>query len=64
MNNIHTKKEYPLSAITDRILAAAIRVHQELGPGFREVIYQRALALELRAQSLDFSREVWIDVYY
>jgi len=29
-----------------------------------EVIYQRALALELQALDLDFSREVWIDVYY
>ena len=64
IRRMYTKKEYPLSAITDQILAAAIRVHRELGPGFQEVIYQRALALELRAQTLDFSREVWIDVYY
>jgi GxxExxY protein len=35
-----------------------------LGPGFEEVIYQRALALELPAHDLDFSREVWIDVHY
>ena len=64
MSNSHTKEEYPLSAITDRLLAAAIQVHKDLGPGFEEVIYQRALALELQAQELDFSREVWIDVYY
>lgn len=64
MSDIHTKKEFPLSAITDRILAAAITVHKELGPGYQEVIYQRALGLELKAQTLDFSREVWIDVYY
>jgi GxxExxY protein len=39
-------------------------VHHELGPGFEEVIYQRALALKLPAQDLDFGREVWIDVHY
>jgi GxxExxY protein len=35
-----------------------------VGPGFEEKIYQRALALELQAQGLEFSREVWIDVTY
>jgi GxxExxY protein len=55
---------YPLSAETARILAAAQEVHRNLGPGFEEVIYQRALAIELPAHGLDFSREVWIDVLY
>ncbi|MEJ2265894.1 MAG: GxxExxY protein [Anaerolineales bacterium] len=58
------KTEYPLSEITSRIISAAKRVHRQLGPGFEEVLYQRALALEFPAQALDFSREVWIDVYY
>jgi hypothetical protein len=31
-----------------------------LSPGFEEVIYQRALALELPAHNLEFSREVWM----
>jgi GxxExxY protein len=44
--------------------AAAGEVHRELGPGFEEVIYQRALARELPAHSLEFSREVWIDIHY
>jgi GxxExxY protein len=35
-----------------------------LGPGFRELIYQRALARELSAHGLEFEREVWIDVQY
>ena len=64
MDNSHTKDEYPLSVVTDRILAAAIQVHRDLGPGFEEVIYQRSLALELQAQGLEFSREVWIDIHY
>jgi GxxExxY protein len=64
MTETYVKPEYALSEITSRIIAAATEVHRNLGPGFEEVIYQRALALELQAQGLGFSREVWIDVKY
>jgi hypothetical protein len=64
MQEQHVKQEYPLSEVTGRIIAAAMEVHRQLGPGFEEVIYQRALALELPAHSLECSREVWIDVHY
>ena len=60
----YVKDEYPLSDVTARIIAAATEVHRTLGPGFEEVIYQRALALELPAHNLEFGREVWMDVYY
>ena len=64
MQQKYVKPEYPLSDVTARIIAAAKEVHRVLGPGFVEVIYQRALAYELPAHELEFSREVWIDVYY
>jgi GxxExxY protein len=64
MSEPYVKDEYPLSHVTARIIAAAKEVYGTLGPGFRELIYQRALALELPAHGLEFSREVWIDVYY
>lgn len=60
----YVKSEYPLSDVTARIIAAATAVHRTLGPGFEEVIYQRALAVELPAHDLEFSREVWMNVYY
>jgi len=60
----YVKKEYPLSDVTARIIAAATEVHRTLGPGFEEVIYQRALARELPTHNLEFSREVWMDVHY
>jgi GxxExxY protein len=60
----YVKPEYPLSDITSQIIAAATQVHKELGPGFEEVIYQRALALELSDQYLDFAREEWMDIHY
>ncbi len=39
----HTNPAYPLSALTGKIIAATQEVHRTLGPGFRELIYQRAL---------------------
>ena len=60
----YVKEAYPLSDVTARIIATAKEVHRTLGPGFEEVFYQRAMALELPRQSLEFSREVWIDVHY
>jgi GxxExxY protein len=60
----YIKPEYPLSDITDRIIAAAIEVHRNLGPGFEEVFYQRALELELPDHNLVGQREVEIEVNY
>ena len=54
---LYVKPEYPQSKITGRIIAAAQQVHRTLGSGFEEVIYQRALALELPGQGLDFVLE-------
>ncbi len=41
------KEQYKYSELTSKIIAAAMAVHKELGNGFQEVIYQRALAIEL-----------------
>lgn len=57
-------KGYDFDDVTGDVIGAAIEVHRTLGPGFMEVTYQRALALELEARGLDFSREVKIPVYY
>ena len=60
----YVDSRYPLSALTGQIIGAAQEVHRTLGSGFMEVIYQRALAKELPAHGLEYSREVWIDVLY
>ena len=39
-------------------------VHTTLGNGFQEVIYQRAMAVEMREAGLSFERECEIPVYY
>ena len=60
----YVREEYLLSKVTAQIIKAAREVHKAIGPGFQEVIYQRALAIEFPAHGLEFSREVWIDVHY
>ena len=55
---------YPLSQLTGRIIAAAQEVHRTLGPGFQEVLYQRALAREMPAHQVECNREVWIPIHY
>ena len=51
-------------ALTDRIIAAAIRVHKELGPGFLEAMYEEALAIELVAAAVTFERQKLLPVFY
>ena len=41
-----------------------MKVHSTLGNGFQEVIYQRALAIEMDKQGLSFKREMEMDIYY
>ena len=43
LNDQYVDSRYPLSELTAKALAAAHEVHRVLGPGFEEVIYQRAL---------------------
>ena len=50
--------------ITEKIIGAAFEVHKFLGNGFQEVIYQRALAIEMRKAGLEFAREIEQDIYY
>lgn len=50
--------------LTERIIAAAIRVHKELGPGFLEAMYEEALAIELAAAGLMFERQKLLPVFY
>jgi GxxExxY protein len=50
--------------ITHKIIGCAMEVHNILGSGFQEVIYQRALAIELYNQGLSFEREKEMPVMY
>ena len=46
------------------VITAALAVHRELGPGYLESFYRKAMCLELRARGIAFETEVGIDVRY
>ena len=58
------KQEYKYSDITKKIIGCAMKVHSSLGHGFQEVIYQRALAIEMNKNGLSFEREMEMGIYY
>ena len=57
-------KNYKYSELTGRIIGCAMRVHSALGNGFQEVIYQRAMVIEMGDEGIEFSREHEMPVYY
>jgi len=52
------------SEITESIIAAAITVHRELGPGFLESVYEQALAVEFAVRGIAFVRQHVIPLFY
>lgn len=57
-------KEEIKDDLTYKIIGCAMKVHSYLGNGFQEVIYQRALAIEMTNQGVDFAREVEMPIFY
>jgi len=58
------KQEYKYSELTSKIIGCAMTVHRALGNGFQEVIYQRALQIELRLAGIAFKREFEMPIFY
>jgi len=58
------KEQYLHSELTGKIIGCAMEVHRALGNGFQEVIYQRALDIEMKMQGLTASREHEMDIFY
>jgi len=50
--------------LTKRIIGCAMRVHSAMGNGFQEVIYQRAMEIEMRLDNLGFEREKEMPIHY
>jgi len=57
-------ENYKYSALTGEIIGCAMEVHNTLGNGFQEVIYQRALEIEFKERDMQFSREYEMPVNY
>ena len=59
-----TVGELKYKGLTDKIIGASFEVHKFLGNGFQEVVYQRALSLEMDQAGLTFAREIEQDIFY
>ena len=57
-------EEYKYKDITGKIIGAAMQVHKVLGNGFQEVIYQRAMEIEMPYFGLNFKREFEMPIFY
>jgi GxxExxY protein len=57
-------KGYEFDPVSQRIIGAAMTVHRQLGTGFVEYTYQKALAIEFQHLGIAFQREVEIPIYY
>jgi GxxExxY protein len=56
--------EEKLNAITEKIIGCAFEVHNTLGPGFAERVYENALVVELVRLGLRVRQQVPVPVYY
>jgi GxxExxY protein len=57
-------ENYKYSQLTSKIIGCAMFVHRTLGNGFQEVIYQRALDIEMREAVIPFDREFKMPIYF
>ena len=57
-------EKYKYSDLTSKIIGCSMTVHKSLGNGFQEVIYQRALEIEMQEVGLLFVREMEMPIYY
>jgi len=56
--------EYPHGELTEKIIGAAYKVHNAMGFGFLEKVYENALAFELTRAGLRVVQQQPIDVFY
>ena len=58
------KGEDDFDVLTGGVIGCCIAVHKELGPGFLESVYHRALEIELAENAIPFETEKEIQVFY
>jgi len=58
------REKYKHSALTGKVIGCAMEVHNTLGNGFQEVIYQRALEIEFKNEKIPYYREQTMPVIY
>lgn len=59
-----TNEDYPHQQETFAIIGACMDVHNELGCGFLEAVYQEALSLVFSEKGIPFVREKIMDIHF
>lgn len=57
-------EQYKYSELTSKIIGCAMIIHKMLGNGFQDVIYQRALAIEMNLAGISYDREFEMPIFY
>lgn len=57
-------KEEEINRLTEKIIGFAIKVHEALGPGFVEKIYEKALIYEFKKATIDFQNQLQLKIKY
>lgn len=63
MKKVYLSKEEQ-DKLTHQIIGCAMEVHNTLGSGFQEVIYQRSLSIEFAENKIDYHREAEMPIFY
>lgn len=53
-----------INQLTHRIIGCAMEVHNQMGNGFQEVVYQRALSIEFKLNDISHQRELEMPLEY
>ena len=64
LTRVHSNLPPDVEDVMTRVIGAAIEVHRQLGPGYLESIYHRALCIELRLRGIPFEFERRVEVVY
>ena len=57
-------KDEEINELTHKVIGCAMQVHRTLGNDFQEVIYQRALSIELNYKNIAHQREMEMPLHY
>ncbi|HUW20506.1 MAG TPA: GxxExxY protein [Sedimentisphaerales bacterium] len=61
---VFVENSYSASGLTGEIIGAAMEVHNQLGPGFLESVYEGALTVELELRGIKFQKQTELPVFY
>ncbi len=64
VTQMNTKEEYPFKEECYKIIGCAMDVHNELGCGFLELVYQEALSVVLMENKIPFVKEKVLDIEF